>query len=101
MVGARARRARGNCDRNAVEVATGLEFAPDWNLIIKAWQEQGGASQSAKAEAGISRDFGFLGVGVAWSEEISANSDCLSWISLAAPNQAFVNFPASSIICIV
>ena len=74
MVGTRARRARGACDRNAVEVAIGLEFAPDWNLMVKTWQEQDGGSQPAKAEAGISRDFGFLGVGVAWREEISGNS---------------------------
>lgn len=75
-----ARRSRGSCARNVVEIATGLEFAPDWNLTLKAWQEQGNGSRSAKAEASLSRSFGFLGVGLGWREEISGEFREKGWV---------------------
>ncbi len=75
-----AHRSRGSCDRQVVEIATGLEFATDWNLTLKAWQETGSDTRSAKAEAGISRDFGMFGVGVGWREEISGKFEEKGWV---------------------
>ena len=78
-----ARRSRGNCDRDVVEVATGLEFATDWNLTLKAWEERGEESRSAKAEASVIRDFGVFSVGAGWREEISGEFDEKGWVLLA------------------
>ena len=75
-----ARRSRGSCDRDVIEVATGLEFAPDWNLTLKAWGEQGRDSRSAKAEVGLSRDFGVFSVGAGWREEISGEFEEKGWV---------------------
>ena len=63
-----------------MEVATGLEFAPDWNLTLKAWDERGNQSRSAKAEVGLSRDFGMFSVGAGWREEISGEFDEKGWV---------------------
>jgi len=74
------RRFRGECERGVVEVATGLEFAPDWSLGVKAWQDGTTSAGSAKAEIAISRDFGPLALGVGWREEISGNFEEKGWL---------------------
>ncbi len=70
----------GGCERTVAEIATGLEFAPDWNLTLKAWSEQGRRTRSAKAEAGLSRDFGMFSVGAGWREEISGEFEERGWV---------------------
>jgi len=70
-------RARDDCERNVFEVAAGLEFAPSWNLGLKAWQD-GGSDGSANAELNIGYDLGFVGVG--WRQEISGNFEAKGWI---------------------
>lgn len=76
-----AHRSRSSgCERSGGEIAAGLEFAPDWNLTIKTWTDRGGGSRSAKAEVGLSRDFGVLSVGVGWREEISGDFDEKGWV---------------------
>ncbi len=74
-----AQRFRGDCQRAVVEVATGLEFAPAWNLGLKAWQD-GGSDGSTKAEINLGYDLGFIGVGVGWRQEVSGNFDEKGWI---------------------
>lgn len=74
--GEAAWRARGeDCERGVVEAAAGVEFAPGWNLQVKAWREEGDGAFSAKAEAGVLYDFGAVAVGVGWREEISGEFD--------------------------
>jgi hypothetical protein len=72
-------RSRDACERAVFEVAAGLEFAPSWNFAIKAWQD-GGATGSTKAELNLGYDFGFMGVGVGWREEISGNFAEKGWV---------------------
>lgn len=72
-------RARDDCERNVLEVAAGLEFAPSWNLGLKAWQD-GGSDGSAKAELNLGYDLGFVGVGIGWRQEISGNFEEKGWI---------------------
>ena len=62
-----------------LEVAAGLEFAPSWNLGLKARQD-GGSDGSAKAELNLGYDLGFVGVGVGWRQEISGNFEEKGWI---------------------
>lgn len=70
----------GGCERTVAEIATGLEFAPDWNPTLKAWSEQGRGTRSAKAEAGLSRDFGPFSVGAGWREGISGEFEEKGWV---------------------
>ena len=72
-------RSRDACERNVFEVATGLEFAPSWNLGLKAWQD-GGSDGSTKAELNLGYDLGFMGVGVGWRQEVSGNFEEKGWI---------------------
>ena len=62
-------RARDDCERNVFEVATGIEFAPSWNLGLKAWQD-GGSAGSTKAELNLGYDLGFMAVGIGWGQEV-------------------------------
>lgn len=72
-------RTRNACERSVVEAAAGIEFAPSWNLGLKAWQD-GGADGSTKAEMTVGYDFGFMEVGVGWREEISGNFAEKGWV---------------------
>lgn len=74
------RRFRGDCERGVIEFASGLEFAPDWSMTFKAWQDGPSSSGSAKAEIAINRDFGPLAVGVGWREEVSGNFEEKGWL---------------------
>lgn len=74
------RRTRGDCNRDLMELAAGLEFAPEWNLILKGWSEKGGETESTKAEASISREFGMFSVGAGWREEISGEFEEKGWV---------------------
>ena len=76
-----ANRTRGDCERQIVEIAAGLEFAPKWNLTVKAWDERGSGSLSTKAEAGISRDIGAFRIGLGWREEISGKFEEKGWVA--------------------
>jgi hypothetical protein len=72
-------RSRGDCERS-VEVAVGLEFAPDWNLTFKAWQEQGGAETGRQ---GGGRMRGLLGCSaLAWAgaRKYQANFEEKGWV---------------------
>lgn len=76
-----ARRSRSSgCERSGAEIATGLQFAPDWNLSFKAWTDNGGGSRSTKVETGISHDFGMFSVGAGWREEISGQFEEKGWV---------------------
>jgi hypothetical protein len=69
-------RARGDdCERGVIEAAAGIEFAPKWNVLVKAWHEEGDGALSAKAEASLLYDFGPLALGVGWREEVSGAFD--------------------------
>lgn len=74
------RRFRGDCERGVLEFASGLEFAPDWSLSVKTWQDGPAGSGSAKGEIAISRDFGPLALGVGWRQEISGNFEEKGWL---------------------
>lgn len=76
-------RSRGECDRSVLEFATGLEFAPEWNLELKAWRDGGGETASAKAELLVSRTFWGVGVGLGWREEMSGNFEEKGWVVAA------------------
>lgn len=76
-----ANRTRGNCERQVMEIAAGLEFAPKWNLTLKAWDERGSGSLSTKAEASISRDIGAFRIGLGWREEISSKFEEKGWVA--------------------
>jgi hypothetical protein len=74
-------RARGeDCERGVVEAAAGIELAPRWNLLVKAWHEEGDGALSAKAEASLLHDFGPFAIGLGWREEISGAFDEKGWI---------------------
>lgn len=69
-------RSRGEaCERGLVEAAAGIEFAPKWNLQVKAWHEEGDGALSAKAEASLLYDFGPVAIGAGWRQEISGEFD--------------------------
>ncbi len=74
------RRFRGDCERGVVELATGLEFATNWSMELKAWQDGPSSTGSAKAEIAVSHNFGPLAVGVGWREEISGNFAEKGWL---------------------
>jgi hypothetical protein len=77
-------RARGEeCERGLVEVAAGLEVAPRWSMLVKAWHEEGDGALSTKAEASLIHDFGPIAVGVGWREEISGEFEEKGWIATA------------------
>lgn len=76
-----ANRSRGDCERQIVEVAAGLEFAPKWNLTLKAWDERGSGSLSTKAEAGVSYDIDAYRIGLGWREEISGKFEEKGWVA--------------------
>lgn len=76
-----ANRSRGGCDRQIMEISAGLEFAPKWNLTLKAWDERGSGSLSTKAEASISRDIGNFRIGVGYREEISGKFEEKGWVA--------------------
>lgn len=78
-----AQRFRGDCQRTVVEVATGIAFAPSWNFGLKAWQD-GGPGGSTKAELNLAYDFGFMGIGVGWRQEVSGNFEEKGWIVSAS-----------------
>jgi hypothetical protein len=73
-------RSRGDCERSVMEVATGLAFAENWLLSVKAWREGGGFMSSAKAELGLMYDWDGLGIGVGWREEVSGNFEEKGWV---------------------
>ena len=79
-----AQRFRGDCPRAVVEIATGLEVAPSWNLCLKAWRD-GGSNGSTKAELNLGYDFGFIGVGVGWRQVVSGNFEEKGRIVSAQP----------------
>ena len=79
-----ARRVRDSCERNALEVATGVELMPAWSFGLKAWKDGNGASASAKAEISTSYNLGFFAVGVGWREEISVNFSEKGWVVSAS-----------------
>lgn len=68
-----ATKTRGDCTRETLEIASGVEFAPKWRFIAKAWSEKESYADSLKAEANLIRDFGSLSFGLGWREEISGN----------------------------
>jgi hypothetical protein len=77
-------RARGeNCERGLVEAAAGIEIAPRWNLLVKAWHEEGDDALSSKAEVSMSHDFGGFAVGAGWREEISGSFEEKGWVVTA------------------
>lgn len=78
------RRTRGDCNRNVIEAAAGLAFAPDWSLTVKAWRDGQGVSGSAKAEFALARDLGFISVGAGWRQEISGNFEEKGWVVSAS-----------------
>jgi hypothetical protein len=73
-------RNRGSCERSVAEFATGLEFAPEWLLEVKAWREGGAETGSAKAEFVVARDLDIFTLGIGWREEISGNFEESGWI---------------------
>lgn len=67
-----ARREReGNCTRDLVEVAAGVDLTPKWRTMVKAWNEEGQRSRTAKVEAGLFRDFDNYSAGLGYRREIS------------------------------
>jgi hypothetical protein len=77
-------RARGeDCERGVIEAAAGIEFAPRWSVLVKAWHEEGDGALSAKAEASLVHDFGPMAVGLGWREEISGAFEERGWLVTA------------------
>jgi hypothetical protein len=77
-------RARGeDCERGVVEAAAGLEFAPGWSVLAKAWHEEGDGALSTKAEASLIHDFGPIALGLGWREEISGEFEEKGWLATA------------------
>jgi hypothetical protein len=62
------------------EFATGLNFAPDWDLTVKAWTEQGDGARSTKGEISISRSFGDFSIGAGWRQEVSGRFEEKGWV---------------------
>lgn len=67
---ARRERADG-CTRALAEVAAGIDLAPKWRTLVKAWREDGDGAQTAKVEAGLFREFGKYSAGLGYRREIS------------------------------
>lgn len=73
-------RNRNDCRRSVLEFASGWEIAPDWSVGVKAWQEGGGETGSAKAELSLQYNLGFARVGAGWRREISGNFKEDGWV---------------------
>ncbi len=67
-----ARRERGAvCERTLVEAAAGVDIAPRWRTIVKAWSEHGDGADTAKAEASLLYETGPYSWGLGYRREIS------------------------------
>ena len=67
-----ARRERSDgCTRALAEIAAGVELAPKWRTLVKAWSEEGDGARSAKIEAGVFREFDNYSAGLGYRREIS------------------------------
>lgn len=69
---ARRERADG-CTRALAEIAAGIDLAPKWRTLVKAWREDGDGAETAKVEAGLFREFGKYSAGLGYRREISGN----------------------------
>lgn len=67
---ARREREEG-CTRGLVEVAAGIDVAPKWRTMVKAWNEDGDGARSTKVEAGLFREFGRYSAGLGYRREVS------------------------------
>lgn len=67
---ARREREEG-CTRELLEIAAGIDVAPKWRTLVKAWTEQGDGARTAKVEAGLFREFGKYSAGLGYRREIS------------------------------
>jgi hypothetical protein len=75
-----ASKTRNDCTRETLEIASGIEFAPKWKFVAKAWSEKESFADSVKAEANLLRDFGPLTVGLGWREEVSGEFEEKGWV---------------------
>lgn len=67
-----ARRERSDgCTRGLAEVAVGMDVAPKWRALTKAWTESGDGARTAKVEAGLFREFGKYSAGLGYRREVS------------------------------
>ena len=75
-----AAKSREECDRQLIELTTGIEIVPKLNLIVKGWSEDGSFSHSEKIESGLLYSFGKVSVGAAWREEVSGGFEEKGWV---------------------
>jgi hypothetical protein len=75
-----AAKSRESCDRQLIELATGIEVVRNLDFVVKGWVEDGAFVHSEKIEPSLLYSFEKSKIGIGWRREVSGAFKEEGWL---------------------